>query len=121
MINLKTLAGALTLIFSTGVAADSATFNAKVKNVLVDDSYFAGCMVNLTVNPQTLLPNCESWWGTMDCAKEFPESTASLPSNKLAQAQLALVTQKGVRVRITDTRKANGYCFVSRIDVNDQF
>lgn len=121
MKNLKFLVAALALSCSMGALSDSKTFNAKVKNVLVDDSNFAGCMVNLTVDPQTYLPNCETWWGTMDCLNLFPESTSSISANKLAQAQLALITGKGVRVRITDSRKANGYCFVSRIDVNDQF
>ena len=94
-----------------------ATFNSEVVQVLVDDSNYGGCMVRLSVDPQTQLANCGSQFASLDCLKQFPESTAGIAANKLAQAQLALVTGREVRLRITDTRKVNGYCFVNRIDV----
>ena len=94
-----------------------STFNAEVQRVLVDDQRYAGCMVQLSVDPQQTLPSCGRYWATLDCLKEFPESAGSITSNKLAQAQLALVTGRAVTMRVTDTRIANGYCFAERIDV----
>ena len=116
---LKSSIAALLLVASTNAISAESTFTAEVERVLVDDSRFAGCMVLLTTDPAATLPNCGRYWATLDCLKEFPESTGSIASNKLAQAQLALVTGRSVTMRVTDTRMANGYCFAERIDVKD--
>ena len=108
---------AATVALSSNVYADNATFDADVNRVLIDDSNYSGCMVSLTTDPQSKLPSCGAEWVTLDCLKAFPESSGSIATNKLSQAQLALVTGRSVRVRVTDTRKANGYCFAQRIDV----
>jgi hypothetical protein len=107
------------LATSGSVYAAEYTFSTVVERVLVDDARYAGCMVLLEANFQYELPNCGARWATLDCLKEFPESSGSIASNKLAQAQLALVTGRSVTMRITDTRMANGYCFAQRIDVKD--
>lgn len=104
-------------MISHNAFSEDKTFNSEVVQVLVDDSNYGGCMVRLSVDPQTQLANCGSGFASLDCLKQFPESTAGIAANKLAQAQLALVTGREVRLRITDTRKVNGYCFVNRIDV----
>ena len=109
---------ALLAASSSAYSAD-ITFSTVVERVLVDDARYAGCMVLLEANFQYDLPNCGARWATLDCLKEFPESSGSIASNKLAQAQLALVTGRSVTVRVTDTRMANGYCFAQRIDVKD--
>ena len=109
------VAGSLTI--SANGFAEDATFDADINRVLIDDAYYAGCMVSLTTDPQSKLASCGAEWVTLDCLKEFPESSGSIATNKLSQAQLALVTGRSVRVRVTDTRKANGYCFAQRIDV----
>lgn len=110
---------ALFMVASASAMSASSTFVSKVERVLLDDSDFAGCMVLLRPFPASELPNCAANWATLDCLKEFPESTGSIASNKLAQAQLALVTGRSVKMRVTDTRIANGYCFAHRIDVMD--
>ena len=115
----KSFSIAALLAASGSVYAADYTFSSEVERVLVDDAKFAGCMVLLADNFQGQLPNCGARWATMDCLKEFPESSGSIASNKLAQAQLALVTGRSVTVRVTDTRMANGYCFAQRIDVKD--
>ena len=102
---------------SVSLSAENATFDAQVSRILIDDSNYSGCMVSLTTDPQSQVPNCGSNWVTLDCLKNFPESTGAIATNKLSQAQLALITERTVRVRVTDTRKANGYCFAQRIDV----
>lgn len=105
------------MALSLSVKADNATFDAEVNRVLIDDANYSGCMVSLTTDPQSKLPGCGAQWVTLDCLKAFPESSGSIATNKLSQAQLALITGRSVRVRVTDTRKANGYCFAQRIDV----
>lgn len=115
----KSSIAALVMVLSTSTMSAESTFSAEVQRVLVDDSRFAGCMVLLSTDPADTLPNCGRYWATLDCLQEFPESTGSIASNKLAQAQLALVTGRSVTMRVTDTRMANGYCFAERIDVKD--
>lgn len=119
MNSLKLSIVALLAAASTSAMSAESTFSAEVERVLVDDSRFAGCMVMLSTDPAATLPNCGRYWATLDCLKEFPESSGSIASNKLAQAQLALVTGRSVTMRVTDTRIANGYCFAERIDVKD--
>ena len=113
----KSSIAVLFMVVSTSALSASSTFISKVERVLLDDSDFAGCMVLLRPFPASELPNCAPNWATLDCLKLFPESTGSIASNKLAQAQLALVTGRTVKLRVTDTRIANGYCFAQRIDV----
>ena len=116
---LQSLSVLLFLSVSANIMAAESTFTAEVERVLVDDSRFGGCMVLLTTDPAETLPNCGRWWASLDCLKNFPESSGSIASNKLAQAQLALITGRSVTMRVTDTRVANGYCFAERIDVKD--
>ena len=108
---------AATVALSSNVYAEEAMIDAEVNRILIDDSNYSGCMVSLTTDPQSKLPSCGAEWVTLDCLKAFPESAGSIATNKLSQAQLALVTGRSVRLRVTDTRKANGYCFAQRIDV----
>jgi hypothetical protein len=44
---------------------------------------------------------------------------AGTPETRLftTQAQLALATNKSVMIVVDDSRRHNGYCFASRIDV----
>lgn len=107
------------MVVSTSAMSANSTFVTRVERVLLDDSDFAGCMVLVKPFPAAELPNCAPNWASLDCLKLFPESTGSIASNKLAQAQLALITGRSVKLRVTDTRIANGYCFANRIDVMD--
>ena len=109
--------GGLAALASAGCIAAEETFGSSVERVLVDDSRFAGCMIQLSNDPQKFLPACERFWVTLDCLNLFPESAEGIAQNKLSQAQLALVSGRKVTVRVTDRRVANGYCFAQRVDV----
>lgn len=112
---LLTLFIGLSLAVDTSAATSSLTTN--VRRVLVDDSNYGGCMAQFTDNPRSTLTDCGNEWLTFDCFSAFPGNSKSAAQNKLSQAQLALVTGRKVYVKFTDTRKANGYCFAQRIDV----
>lgn len=98
-------------------AATGKVKSATITTLLVDQADFGGCMVELSVDPQSILPGCSSDWVTLDCLAVFPESTKSIAQTKLSQAQIAFVANRRVRVYLTDARKANGYCLATRIDV----
>ncbi len=105
------------LLASTGsVWADSAAFRPLIVKVTVSDpDTFGGCMAKTSIDPQTTLPTCKANWVTFSCNGQFnPKDVGHL---KLDQAQLAMVLNKQTRIEITDTKKHNGYCFATRIDV----
>lgn len=90
---------------------------AEVRRTLtVADDRFGGCMVALSVSPSEEGLDCPtSKWVTFSCT-----GTHTSKSNALRMydsAQLAFVTGREVRVWVDDTKKHNGHCFVSRIDV----
>ena len=104
-------------LISVDALAATSSMTTVVKRVLVDDSNYGGCMAQFTDSPTTTLTGCGNDWLTFDCLAAFPNGSKSTAQNKLSQAQLALVTGRAVYVKFTDTRKANGYCFAQRIDV----
>ena len=86
------------------------------RTLTVADDRFGGCMVALSVSPSEEGLDCPTTkWVTFSCT-----GTHTSKSNALRMydsAQLAFVTGRKVRVDVDDTKKHNGHCFVSRIDV----
>lgn len=95
--------------------ADLATIHAKPVRILVADNQFGGCMVQITVDPQSVLPNCGSAWVTLSCDGTFVPKDVS--SRMLEQAQLAFALDKHITVFVDDSRRHNGYCLAHRVDV----
>ena len=113
------MAAALTasVLLTVPVQGTTAEVVAEVRRTLtVADDRFGGCMVALSVSPSDEGLDCPtSKWVTFSCT-----GTHTSKSNALRMydsAQLAFVTGREVRVWVDDTRKHNGHCFVSRIDV----
>ena len=95
--------------------AASAKYDAYVDRIITDDVYYAGCMAKLIPGPETKGLNCAAFFATIDCSGELG-SSKSLAAQKYSAAQLALVTGAKVKVVVVDTKKANGYCYLQRID-----
>ncbi len=108
------LAVCLPLLSATAVA-DRATIVANPVRILVSENTFGGCMVQLSVDPQTMLPNCGSAWVTMSCDGTFMPKDVS--DRLLEQAQMAFVLGKGLSVFVDDSRRHNGYCLAYRVDI----
>jgi hypothetical protein len=101
---------------STGTIAGTATLYAKVnRTMLHSDGTFGGCMAQLSANPQAALSACAPFWVSFSCTGDFTDQVAAYRS--FDQAQLALAANKDVMVVVDDSRRHNGYCFSSRIDV----
>ena len=81
------------------------------------DGTFGGCMAALDVAPADSGLNCPvgSKWVTFSCTGEHATEADGL--RMYDSAQLAFVTGRRVRVWVDDTRKHDGHCFASRIDV----
>jgi hypothetical protein len=107
------LVGAIILPNET-YAATGFVRSAKVSRVLAHHSDFGICAVELAKKNSSL--DCSNWI-TFDCDGEFEGNTKAAANHKFNIAQLAWVTNKSVKVQITDNRKINGMCFANRIEV----
>ncbi len=97
--------------------ATIVSIEAKITRTLAAASGFGGCMAALDVAPSDSGLDCPvgSKWVTFSCTGEHAAKAEAL--RMFDSAQLAFVTGRRVRVWVDDTRKHNGHCFVSRIDV----
>lgn len=108
----------LFLLFATTapVFAAEGQLIANVNRVLISgDSRWGGCMALLSVDPQTVLPGCQSWWLSFSCSGDFADPLRAY--RMLDAAELALATGKQVHVFFQDDKTHNTYCFANRIDV----
>lgn len=96
--------------------AATAEIKAEVRRTLtMSDDKFGGCMVALSVHPMDEGLDCPAKWVTFSCSGEHASKSDAL--RMYDSAQMAFVAGRKVRVWVDDTRKHNGHCFVSRIDV----
>ena len=106
----------LIMLAAPAVHATTAMLTGKVVRTLVaDNGRWGGCMVFLDVNISTKLPSCPSRWVTFSCSGTF--TTKDVASRMLDSAQMAKALGRTVRIQVDDTKKHNGYCYGSRIDV----
>ena len=86
------------------------------RTLAVADENFGGCMVMLSVSPSEEGLNCPTGnWVTFSCTGTYTSKSNAL--RMYDSAQLAFVTGRRVVVWVDDTKKHNGHCFASRIDV----
>jgi hypothetical protein len=99
------------------ISAEGQVSPATVLTVLImaDDTY-GGCMVRLSLDPQSALPACGRSWVSLDCAGVGTDPVRAY--RMLDLAQMAKATGKGVRVKFSDDLIQNGYCTATRIDVH---
>lgn len=103
-------------LWGTSAFGAGAQIVATVTRTLVQpDGTFGGCMAALSVSPSSVLPSCLPNWVTFSCTGDFGDVV--LAYRELDQAQLALAGDHQVVVQVDDSRKHNGYCYASRIDV----
>lgn len=97
--------------------ATTVSIEARVTRTLAAAEAFGGCMAALDVSPSDSGLNCPvgGRWVTFSCTGEHASKADAL--RMFDSAQLAFVTGRRVRVWVDDTRKHNGHCFASRIDV----
>ena len=112
------LAAAFMILTSSSAISATGYVTANVDAVMLDDVSFGGCMIKLSTDINDTLPACGENWVTLDCLAAFPGNTKSNAQTKLSLAQLALVTNRQVYVGATDSRKANGYCFATLLQVD---
>ena len=113
-----TVLAAIALAVAPPIAlAATLNFEAQVTRILAgEDTKFGGCMAALSVRPSSEGLDCNAGsWVTFDCAGEYVSKSAAL--RMFDAAQMAFLTERKVRVHVDDSRKHNGHCLVTRIDV----
>ena len=108
------LAASVLLTMPAKAATEQVVGEVK-RTLTVADDRFGGCMVALSVLPSDTGLDCPARWVTFSCTGVHTSKSNAL--RLYDSAQLAFVTGRTVRVWVDDTRKHNGHCFVSRIDV----
>ena len=104
----------LVFFVSPSYGARATIENATVVTIMTDSILFGGCMAKLSPSPHQTLPDCKPDWVALDCSGEFMAKDAA--NRGYSAAQLALVTEKPVSVRINDLKMHSGYCLAERID-----
>lgn len=97
--------------------ATTVSIEASITRTLAAAAAFGGCMAALDVAPSDSGLDCPvgGKWVTFSCTGVHTDKAAAL--RMFDSAQMAFITGRRVRVWVDDTRKHNGHCFVSRIDV----
>ena len=98
-----------------GWAAQSAV-TAKVKEILLDETFYGGCIAQL-VSPNQLA-NCQAnpTYVSFDC-KGVTGRSKSEAATMLSTAQMAYVTEDPLFVIFDDSHIINGVCIASRVSV----
>lgn len=117
MTKLCKFAAVAALALGAPAQAAQALIKSEITRTLtVPDDRWGGCMVMLAESPADAGLNCPtSRWVTFGCSGVHAKKSDA--QRAFDSAQLAFVSRRGVLVWVDDTKKHNGYCFVSRIDV----
>lgn len=112
------LVGALSLVSMNAQAIQGVLVANVLSTLVAANNSFGGCMALLSknINTATNAPNCPLAWVTFSCSGPF--TTQDIAYRMLDQAQLAKATNRPVVVVVDDSKKINGICFATRIDVN---
>ena len=113
-------------ISSTALAASNVSLSVtSVLGLLLDDRDldgdgqvdYGGCMARVTPGPESVA-NCGDGWVTFSCSGVLNSKSAG--QRKYDLAQMAMVLNKGLFLKITDDQKHQGYCYGERVDFNNE-
>jgi len=101
------------MLIAAQVGAAVVPFNTSVQRTLISENY-GECMFQPSVGPSTQGLNCRDEWITADCAGSLGGSK-SLGKTKFDTILLTELTAGTVRVRVDDSKKINGFCFLEQV------
>ena len=112
------LIGGMCCVLAIGSFAATGTVNGKVTDLLThDDALFGGCMAKMSANPSGAGLNCPTTdnWVTFSCNGDLlPKDTG----RRLWEIiQLAALMDLQIFVKVDDSKKANGWCLGTRVDI----
>ena len=116
MKRLTLLVAVLIMVVTPTVHATTKFVTGKVvRTTVADGGRWGGCMAMLNIGISTKLPLCPGKWVTFSCSGVF--TSKDIAYRMLDSAQMAKALNKSVKIQVDDTKKHNGFCYGSRIDV----
>jgi len=100
---------------STTYAATAYVIASVERTLVADQDRWGGCMILIDKQLSDYGLNCPSRWVTFSCSGTF--TTKDVAYRLFDSAQMAAALGRKVQLEVDDTRKHNGYCFGSRVDV----
>ena len=110
---IKAAIGAIALTTSVSVSAAVVPFDTTVVRTLISENY-GECMFQPGTAPSSAGLACRDQWITADCAGSLGGSK-SLGKTKFDSILLSELTGGTVRVRVDDSKKINGFCFLEQV------
>jgi len=108
----------ITLLASSTASAYQGYHLAKIDQIILDGSAYNGCMVKLSEDLPSDFACSRKDFVSLDC-DGADINTKSFANQMLQTTQLALVTDKTVRLRVTDSILVNGnFCVADYIRLN---
>ncbi len=104
-------------------ASHAATVNVEttiIRTLVADEGRWGGCMALTSTVLATAGLDCPSQWVTFSCAGPVGGqvyTTKDIAYRMFESAQLSLVLDKRVMLRVTDEKKHSGFCYANRIDL----
>ena len=89
-----------------------------VDTLVTDGKTFGGCLAKLNIDIAKSAPSCLG--GTASYVAFSCDGAlqgADVGSRLFETAQMAQMLNKQMRVQVEDTKKQNGYCLVTRVDI----
>lgn len=101
---------------SVSWAKTGFVLNTTIIGTLQDAVNYGFCMARIGKSLQAEGFDCPADpLVTFDCQGNF--ASKAVGTTNFSGAQLAFVTGKTIHVLVDDTKKINGFCYVSRIDI----
>jgi hypothetical protein len=102
-----------------GANAAVVQYTTPILGITTSANGFNGCMVKVNPVPQTVYCTNRSDHSflTLDCSSEWVSRTSA--ANNLKQAQIAMLTNKSVRIVVNDrfTIEPQGYCLAQQLTI----
>lgn len=100
-------------IIAPSVNAAPEWVSGKLSQLLNHETFFGHCMVySASFTPSN---GCPAGWVSLDCAGNHLEK--SVAGRMWDSVQLAYALDKSVDIYLDDSRRNNGHCIASRLDV----
>ena len=107
----------LALTCTQAVATTKLYTQVTVQATLIQEGELSGCAVKTNLTKATMANDnltCGNNWLVLDCDGSW--GSKNVAQGKLGASQLAYVSGRKLNVVVDDSKKANGYCFASRVD-----
>ena len=106
------LALATLIVVPTVVMAGAFWKSGKITRILTDSKYYGKCMISI---PFSAYSGCNGNWVSLDCEGKYLDKGDG--DRMLNVALIAQNMDKKVSVKIDSSKKHNGYCVATRVDI----